>query len=526
VNHAASDDAFFSRCRGKLSGIELLPRGGRVISATGDAIEIDGIRAPIGAVCEIDSRVGSATRAEIVGFRDRHSIVMALGERAGIEPGARVRLRSTTSTVPAGHGCLGRVIDGLANPIDGRGPLVGCTRAPLYGAPVSALTRSPIAQPFSVGVPPIDGLLTLGVGSRIGLFAGSGVGKSTLLGRIAQRAEADVSVVALIGERGREVREFVERDLGPALARSVVVVSTSDEAPLLRLRAAHTAAAIAEDFRARGLRVLWLTDSLTRFCTARREIGLAAGEPPATRGFPPSVWSALPKLIERAGNAEGPGSITAIFTVLVEGDDPGEPVADAARSLLDGHIMLSRELAERGQYPPIDLLASVSRVMPAVVPREQLRLAGEVRESLATYRRMEELISIGAYREGSDPAVDRARKLEAPLRAFFTSQGGPRADLAQTRDELARALGAVAPTPMLPAPIAVRGGLPAPAARPAVIPAPRPPAAVVMPAQAPPAPPAAAASTPIETAQPETESARQRGRQGRRGRKGGGRNKA
>jgi flagellum-specific ATP synthase len=485
VSPAASDTAFFARCRERLGALELVPRSGRVVSATGDAIEVDGIGAPLGAICEIELRVGSAMRAEVVGFRDRHSIVMALGERSGIEPGARVRLRATSATVPAGGGCLGRVIDGLAQPIDGRGPLVGCTRAPLYGPPVSALARTPIAQPFAVGVPAIDGLLTLGVGSRIGLFAGSGVGKSTLLGRIAQYASADVTVVALIGERGREVREFVERDLGPALARSVVVVSTSDEAPLLRLRAAHTAAALAEDFRARGLRVLWLTDSLTRFCTARREIGLAAGEPPATRGFPPSVWSALPRLIERAGNADGPGSITAIFTVLVEGDDPGEPVADAARSLLDGHIMLSRELAERGQYPPIDLLASISRVMPAVVPAEQLRLATEVRENLATYRRMEELISIGAYREGSDPAVDRARKLEAPLRAFLTSTGGPRPDLAQTRAALERALAAAGA-----APISVRSEVravqPAIASGPALVASARPATAVAAPAAKPP----------------------------------------
>ncbi len=437
-----ADAAFFARCRERLPRLDFALRAGSVVSAAGDALEVEGLRAPIGAVCEIRTRANTARLAEVVGFRDRHSIVMALGERAGIEPGARVQLRAARASVPAGQGCLGRVLDGLSAPIDGRGPLRGCARAPLYGAPVSALQRRPIERLFAVGVPAIDGLLTLGEGSRIGLFAGSGVGKSTLLGRIAQRASADVTVVALIGERGREVREFVERDLGPALARSVVVVSTSDEAPLLRVRAAHTAAAIAEDFRSRGLRVLLLMDSLTRFCTARREIGLAAGEPPATRGFPPSVWSALPRLIERAGNAEGPGSITAIFTVLVEGDDPGEPVADTARSLLDGHIMLSRELAERGQYPPIDLLTSVSRVMPSVVPEAQLRLATEAREALATYRRMEELISIGAYREGSDPAVDRARRLEAPLRGFLTSKGDaePDPDLARTRRALEQAL--------------------------------------------------------------------------------------
>ncbi len=438
----AADAAFFARCRARLAQVDTAPRGGRVVSAAGDALEVAGIRAPIGAVCEVATPGGGATLAEVVGFRERHSIVMALGERAGIEPGARVQLRAPRASVPAGRGCLGRVLDGLARPIDGQGPLRACARAPLYGPPVTALERRAIAQPFPVGVPAIDGLLTLGEGSRVGLFAGSGVGKSTLLGRIAQRASADVTVVALIGERGREVREFVERDLGPALPHSVVVVSTSDEAPLLRVRAAHLAAALAEDFRARGQRVLLLMDSLTRFCTARREIGLAAGEPPATRGYPPSVWSALPRLIERAGNADGPGSITAIFTVLVEGDDPGEPVADTARSLLDGHIMLSRELAERGQYPPIDVLASVSRVMNAVVPEAQVRLAGAAREALATYRRMEELISIGAYREGSDPAVDRARRLEAPIRAFLTSSGDAAPDLAATQLALERALSA------------------------------------------------------------------------------------
>lgn len=439
---AAADAAFLSACHARVRALDPVALDGRVRSAVGTVIEAEGLRARVGSVCRVEPEDGAhGFDAEVIGFRERHFLLMPLGESTGIGPGARVRVLRSRAEVPAGDACLGRVLSPLGEPLDGRGPLVGAEPVPLYRRSETPLARGRIQRALDVGVRAINALLTLGQGARVGIFAGSGIGKSTLLGQIARHTSAEVIVVALVGERGREVREFVERDLGPALARSVVVVATSDEAPLLRMRAAHAATALAESFRARGRHVLLLMDSLTRFCTALREIGLAAGEPPATRGFPPSVWSALPRLLERAGTAPGGGSITGLYTVLVEGDDPNEPVADAARALLDGHVVLSRALAERGHFPPIDVLASVSRVMGSVVPESQLRLAQLARESLATYRRAEDLISIGAYREGSDPVIDHARRLEAPLRAFLGQRVEEAVDLAASVAALAAALG-------------------------------------------------------------------------------------
>ncbi len=336
------------------------------------------------------------------------------------------------------------MLDGLGRPLDGGPPLEGAEPVPLHRRAEPCLARERVLFPLDVGVRAINGLTTVGRGARLGIFAGSGVGKSTLLGMIARYTASDVAVIALIGERGREVREFIERELGDALSRSVVVVATSDTAPLLRVRAAHLATAIAEHFRDTGRHVLLLMDSVTRFCMALREIGLAAGEPPATRGYPPSVWSALPALLERAGTGASGGSVTGIYTVLVEGDDPNEPVADATRAILDGHIALTRELAERGHYPPIDVLASVSRVMDDVVPREHTALARQARELLATYRRVEDLISIGAYAEGSDPAVDRARALRGALEGFLRQGRDEPSDLEASRSGLARVLGVAA----------------------------------------------------------------------------------
>ena len=324
--------------------------------------------------------------------------------------------------------------------MDGGPPPPVETRVPLYRSSEPALERAPIEAPLDLGVRAINTMVTVGRGSRMGIFSGAGVGKSTLLGQIARYTEADVNVVGLVGERGREVREFVERDLGASLARSVVVVATSDEAPLLRVRAAYVATALAEHFRAQGRHVLLMMDSLTRFCTALREIGLAAGQPPATRGYPPSMWAELPKLLERAGNAREGGSITGIYTVLMEGDDPNDPVADAARSLLDGHIQLSRELAEHGRFPPVDVLASVSRVMDRVVSERHLRIARQAREAVATLRRAQDLISIGAYQAGSDAAIDRARRLEAPLRDLLQQGRDEGSRLPEGEDRLARIL--------------------------------------------------------------------------------------
>jgi flagellum-specific ATP synthase len=332
------------------------------------------------------------------------------------------------------------VLDGLGRPVDGGPPLPRARSGRRQARAVAALRRRRIERPVDLGVRAINALLTVGEGSRLGLFAGSGVGKSVLLGQIARGTQSDANVIALIGERGREVREFVERDLGDALARSVVVVATSDEAPVLRKRAALLASSLAEELRANGARVLLLMDSLSRFCAAQREIGLAAGEPPATRGYPPSVWSALPQLLERAGNADGPGGITGLYTVLVEADDPEDPIADACRALLDGHIVLSRRLAERGQFPAIDVLASVSRVMSDVVSPEQRALAARARALLATWAEAEDLVSLGAYPAGSDPRIDEALRLVPRLRAFLAQERDERSSVEESFRALGQAL--------------------------------------------------------------------------------------
>ena len=439
---AALDAGFFETCRARLAGAAPLRPHGVVRSLVGTVLEAEGLPVSLGSTCRVAPGPGAqAVEAEVIGFRDDRFLLMPYADAAGIGPGAPVELAAAEAAAPGGDASLGRVLDALGRPLDGGPPLPASSRVPLLGPPQPALARPRIERPLALGIRALDVLLSAGRGARLGLFAGSGVGKSTLLGQIARFTDADVIVVALVGERGREVREFVERDLGSALARSVVVVATSDEAPLLRRRAAQAAAAIAEDFRARGRHVLLLMDSLTRFCTAQREIGLAAGEPPATRGYTPSVWSVLPRLLERAGTAPGGGSVTGIYTVLVEGDDLNEPVADAARALLDGHVVLSREIAERGRHPAIDVLSSVSRVMADVVPAEQQSLAQRAREILATWRRAEDLVAIGAYVEGSDPAVDQARRLEPGLSDFLRQGRDERAEWAASVARLADLLG-------------------------------------------------------------------------------------
>ncbi|NLK09135.1 MAG: FliI/YscN family ATPase, partial [Firmicutes bacterium] len=348
--------------------------------------------------------------------------LMPLGHIAGIGPGSLVEASSQQLTVEVGENLLGRILDGLGRPMDGLGNLQGHRHYLLHGQPPRPLERQRINAPLSVGVRAIDGLLTCGKGQRIGIFSGSGVGKSTLLGMMARNTEADVNVIALVGERGREVRDFVERDLGPeGLARSVVVVATSDQPALIRLKGAYTATAVAEYFRDEGMNVLFMMDSVTRFAAAQREIGLAVGEPPATRGYPPSVFALLPRLLERTGPGKD-GTITAFYTVLVEGDDMNEPVADTVRGILDGHIVLSRRLADRGHYPAIDILTSVSRVMPEVIERPHLAAASDIKEAVATYREMEDLINIGAYRTGSNAKVDRAIQLLEPIEQFLRQE--------------------------------------------------------------------------------------------------------
>lgn len=434
---ALVDADFYSAAAALGRDFPVFERAGRVRGVVGLLVEVEGLRPPIGAFCEIDSEGApeATLPAEVVGFRDEVTLVMPLGPLHGLCVGAKVRVRGTADAVPSGVATLGRVLDGLGRPIDGGGPIGHDTTMPLEAEPVPTVGRARIEHPLDLGLRALNTFSTIGQGMRIGIFAGSGVGKSTLLGQLASQAEVDVSVIALIGERRREVREFIERDLGDALSRSVVVVSTSDEPAPMRTRAARTATAIAEGFRDQGRRVLLMMDSLTRFCTAQREIGLATGEPPTTRGYTPSVWSQLPKLVERAGTTSGPGSITGLYTVLVEGDDMNEPVADAARSLLDGHVELSRKIAERGRFPAVDVLSSVSRVMPDVTDERHRTLARRARQLMATYRDAEDLISVGAYQQGTDPEIDRAREAWPALQAYLTQ---PRGEVSSIEEGLAQ----------------------------------------------------------------------------------------
>jgi len=408
---------------------------GRVAGTVGIAAAVADFPAPLGAMVEIEYSSTTPLRAEVIGFRGEETLVAPLGDMTGIRRGHRVRLVRTTDWLRVGPEMLGRVLDAFGRPIDGGPPLVLSRRTSVRRAPPRSTDRPRIDQTLATGVRAIDGLLTCGRGQRLGIFAGAGVGKSTLLGMMARYTAADVNVVALVGERGREVREFLDRDLGPeGLARSVVVVSTSDEPALVRLRAALAATAIAESFRDYGADVLLMMDSLTRVAQAQREIGLAAGEPPTTRGFPPSVFATLPKLLERAGRSPD-GSITGLYTVLVEGDDAQEPVSDTVRGLLDGHIRLSRALASRGQFPAIDLLESISRLMPALTSPEHRAAAQSIRELMENYRRHEDLISIGAYRPGSQPKVDRAIALRDRIDAYLAQpvDSGETMDAAQRK---------------------------------------------------------------------------------------------
>ncbi len=392
---------------------------GRVVQLIGLVIESEGPVAAVGDVCRIVSRHGTETLAEVVGFRNHHLLLMPLGEIHGLHPGCEVIATGGPLRVAVSEALKGRVIDGLGNPLDGLPPVVSSDRVKLHVAPPHPLQRQRIQHNFRTGIKALDTFIPCGRGQRLGIFAGSGVGKSTLLGMMASQAEADVNVIALIGERGREVREFLENDLDDTgRKKSVVIVATSNEPALARLKGAFLAMSVAEHFRDHGQNVLLMMDSVTRFAMAQREIGLAVGEPPATRGYTPSVFSLLPQLLERAGTSDR-GTITGLFTVLVEGDDMNEPVADAVRSILDGHVVLSRELAIQNHYPAIDVLASVSRLTRELLDADQLELTGRARELLAVYRNNSDLISIGAYSAGSNPSVDAAIKLNDPLRSFL-----------------------------------------------------------------------------------------------------------
>lgn len=419
------------------AGVPLAAEG-RLVSMVGMTLEAVGCEIAVGGRCRIVERGHAPFDAEAVGFSGDRVFLMPVGHTGGLTPSARVIPVAATQTLPVGDALLGRVISPVGTPLDELPPPRCDHRVPLQGRRINPLARSPIDQPLDVGVRSLNALLSIGRGQRVGLFAGSGVGKSQLLAMMARYTKADVIVVGLIGERGREVNEFIHRTLGPeGLARAVVVVAPADEPPLMRLQGAKAATAIAEHFRDQGRHVLLLMDSLTRYAHAQREIGLAIGEPPVTRGYTPSVFARLPQLLERAGNAgPGGGSITGIYTVLVEGDDTQDPVADAARAVLDGHIVLSRRIAEAGRYPAVDIEASVSRVMNAVVSREHRELALEFRRIAACYEQHRDLISVGAYRRGSDAEVDRAIHLFPAIERFLAQTPDDPVALEASLDEL------------------------------------------------------------------------------------------
>ena len=412
----------------------------------GMTLEAVGCEAAVGSRCLIEAAEGRTIEAEVVGFSGERLFLMPTGDMRGLMPGARVLPAHSSSEVHVGDALLGRVLDGTGRPLDGLGPMDCRDTRPLMGGSLNPLKRWAIREPLDVGIRSINALLSIGRGQRIGLFSGSGVGKSVLLGMMTRYTNADVIVVGLIGERGREVQEFVANTLGPdGLKRAVVVATPADTPPLMRLHGAWVAHAIAEYFRDRGLKVLLLLDSLTRFAQAQREIALAIGEPPATKGYPPSVFARLPQLVERAGNSDrGPGSVTAFYTVLVEGDDQQDPIADAARAILDGHIVLSRSLAESGVYPAIDVEASISRAMHLVADRDLMNLAVRFRQIYSLYQHNRDLITVGAYRRGSDPRIDQAIELWPKMIEILRQDMYEAVDIKSAREQL-RALLATAP---------------------------------------------------------------------------------
>ncbi|MCB1754137.1 MAG: flagellar protein export ATPase FliI [Gammaproteobacteria bacterium] len=410
---------------------------GRLTRMVGLTLEAIGCQAAVGSRCQVSTISNGPIEAEVVGFADDKTLLMPTGDTRGLVPGARVVPTGHRLKIPVGDSWLGRVIDGAGKPLDGKGPLYVEQFQPLMPAPLNPLQRKVIDTPLDVGIRTINSLLTVGRGQRIGLFAGSGVGKSALLGMMTRHTEAQVTVVGLIGERGREVKEFVQDILGPdGLRRAVVVAVPADHSPLMRLQGSMLATSIAEYFRDQGKDVLLLIDSLTRFAQAQREIGLAIGEPPATKGYPPSVFTKLPQLVERAGNGANGGSITAFYTVLAEGDDNNDPVVDSARAILDGHIVLSRSLAESGHYPAIDLEASVSRLMNTVSTSEQLRLARRFRQLYSKFQQNRDLINVGVYQRGSDPEIDAAIEAWPRLMAFLRQETNERVSGQQSFSQL------------------------------------------------------------------------------------------
>lgn len=429
------------RYRERLAQHEVTPLVEGVLKrVVGLTIEAIGCRAPVGSHCRVETAEGGFIDAEVVGFAGDSVYLMPTGELAGLVPNARVIPTGKTSRVPVGDALLGRVLDGTGRPLDGGSPLQTGEQVSMTGRLINPLARQPIDEPLDVGIRSINSLLTVGRGQRMGLFAGSGVGKSVLLGMMTRFTEADVIVVGLIGERGREVNEFVQETLGnEGMRRAVVVATPADNPPLMRLQGAWLATRVAEHFRDRGRKVLLLMDSLTRFAQAQREVALSIGEPPATKGYPPSVFAKLPQLVERAGNGDrGQGSITAFYTVLVEGDDQTDPVADSARAILDGHVVLSRSIAESGMYPAIDVEASVSRAMTAITPDSQQALVRQFRQYYSLYRQNEDLISVGAYRRGSDPRLDEAVAMWPRIQEFLRQGVNERVSFDGSVEDLSR----------------------------------------------------------------------------------------
>ncbi len=426
-------------CQELLQDMDPVLTYGKVSKVVGLVVEGQGIKAPLGSVCQLlpdDPNRNTPIDAEVVGFRNNSILFMPYEDMRGIKPGSLIQNTSVPPLFPVGNRYLNQAVDAFGNPLQSDATITPRKYYPLYAKPINPLERPRIDEPLDVGIKSINGLLTLGKGQRVGIMAGSGVGKSTAMGMMARYTEADVNVIALVGERGREVLEFMDKDLGPeGMAKSTLVVATSDQSPLIRMRAAYAATAMAEYFRDQGKDVLLMMDSVTRFAMAAREVGLAAGEPPTTRGYTPTVFSHLPKLLERSGKNRK-GSITGIYTVLVEGDDFNEPIADATRSILDGHIVLTRELADKGHYPAIDVLKSISRLRKDVAPQEVIQAGEQIIRLLAAYERAEDMINIGAYVKGSNQEIDKAIKLKDPINDFLRQNIEDKFTLQQSYQQL------------------------------------------------------------------------------------------
>ena len=433
-------DSKFNSILDSIDVIDTVTHEGRISQIIGLVIEATGLEGSLGDLCSIRTKDNRTIQAEIVGFKGNKILMMPFGEIMGISPGSPVSVNSQPMNIPVGDQLLGRIIDGMGNPIDGKGPITGTKSQPVYNVPPDPLDRKRITEVMSTGIRSIDGFLTLGKGQRIGIFSGSGIGKSVLLGMISRFTSAEVNVIALIGERGREVREFIERDLGPeGLKRSVVIVATSDQSAMVRIKGSLIATAIAEYFRDEGKDVMFMMDSLTRVALAQREIGLAIGEPPTTKGFTPSVFSFLPKLLERTG-AGKKGSITGLYAVLIEGDDMDDPIGDTARSILDGHIILSRKLSSKGHYPAVDVLDSVSRLFSEIADKNHIKCTKELIELLSEYREAEDMISIGAYSEGSNSKVERAIQLKSKINKILRQDINEPSQFDETLNSLHEAL--------------------------------------------------------------------------------------